>query len=128
MLGVDEGRRAAQLLAFGDGLQGQSGLARGFRPVDLNDPALRQAANAQCDVEHQRAGRDGFDGLDHAVAHAHHRALAELLLDLAQSCSEGALLVLVHRLGPCRGDVVGGAVFGGLLCHGLTLSRTYRTG
>ncbi len=128
VLGVDEGCGAAHLLAFGDGLQGQRGLARGFRPVDFNDTALRQTANAQRDVEHQRTGRNGFDGLDHAVAHAHHRALAELLFDLAQSCSEGALLVLVHRIGPCRGRVVGGAVFGGLLCHGFTLSRTYRTG
>src|SRR5690606_40723029 len=64
-----------------DRLQGQGGLARGFRTVDLDHSALGQAADAEGDVEHQRAGADDFGGLDRAVAHAHDRALAELLLE-----------------------------------------------
>jgi hypothetical protein len=34
--------------------------------------------------------------LDVLVAHQHHGALAELLVDLRQGGGEGALLVLVH--------------------------------
>ena len=40
---------------------------------------------------------DDLDGFVDLVAHAHHRALAELLLDLAQGRGECAFLVLVHR-------------------------------
>jgi hypothetical protein len=39
MLGIDEGADAALLLGFGDGVQRQRRLARGFRPVDLDDAA-----------------------------------------------------------------------------------------
>ena len=84
MLGVDEGGGTALLLAFGDGLQGQRGFAGRFRPVDLHHPPLGQAADPQCQVKLQGAGGNGFDHLRGAVAHAHHRAFAELLFDLAQ--------------------------------------------
>ena len=57
VLGVDEGRGAALLLALGDDLQRQRGLARGLRTVDLDDAAARQAADAERDVEPERAGR-----------------------------------------------------------------------
>jgi hypothetical protein len=101
VLGIDEGAVPPGLLALGDGLQGQRGLAGGFRTIDLDHATLGQAADAQRDVQHQRAGTDGLDRLDdRAVAHAHHRALAELLLDLAQGGGKGALLVLVHGAGP----------------------------
>src|SRR5690606_41662596 len=49
---------------------------------------------------------DDLGRFDAAVAHAHHRALAELLLDLAQGRGKGALLVLVHRAGPCHVEFV----------------------
>jgi hypothetical protein len=39
VLGVDEGGGAAELLHFGDDLQGERGLAGGFGAVDLDDPA-----------------------------------------------------------------------------------------
>ena len=61
MLGVDEGADAALLLGLGDGVQRQRRLAGGFRPVDLDDAAARQAADAERDVEAERAGRDGLD-------------------------------------------------------------------
>ena len=61
VLGVDEGADAALLLGLGDDVQRQRGLARAFRAVDLDDPALGQAADAERDVEAQRAGRDRFD-------------------------------------------------------------------
>ena len=66
MLGIDEGADAALLLRLGDGVQRQRRLARAFRPVDLDDAAARQAADAERDVEAERAGRDGLD-LDHLL-------------------------------------------------------------
>ncbi|MCY1312036.1 hypothetical protein D9M70_624170 [compost metagenome] len=96
MFGVDEGTGGAHLLGFGDDGEGQGGLAGGFGTVDLDDTAFRQAADAEGDVQAQGAGGNGRDGLAVMVAHAHYRALAELLLDLAQGSSQGALLVLVH--------------------------------
>jgi hypothetical protein len=90
VFGVDEGRGAAELLHLGDDLQRQRGLAGGFGAVDLDDPAARQAADAEGDVEPERAGGDGLDvALDAAVAHAHDRALAELLFDLGERGGEG---------------------------------------
>ncbi len=58
MFGVDIGGDAALLLGLGHDMQRQRGLARGFRAVDLDDAAARQAADAQRDVEAQRAGRN----------------------------------------------------------------------
>ena len=51
MFGIDKGADAALLLRFGDDMQRQRRLARGFRPVDLDDPAARQAADAERDIE-----------------------------------------------------------------------------
>ncbi|MNE12055.1 hypothetical protein D3C80_1048350 [compost metagenome] len=96
VLGVDEGTGGAQLLRFGDHRQGQGGFTGGLGAVDLDDPAFRQATDAQGDVQAQRAGGDRRHGLALLVAHAHDRTLAELTLDLTQGRSQGALLVLVH--------------------------------
>jgi hypothetical protein len=65
VLGVDEGRGAAQLLHLGDDLQGERRLARGLRAVDLDHPAARQAADAEREVEAERAGGDDLHVLDH---------------------------------------------------------------
>ncbi len=96
VLGVDEGTGGALFLGLGDHREGQGGLAGGFRTVDLDDPPLGQAADAEGDVQAQGAGRDGRDRLALMVAHAHDRALAELAFDLSQGRGQGALLVLVH--------------------------------
>jgi hypothetical protein len=64
VLGVDEGADAALLLRFGEAVQRQRGLARGFRPVDLDHPAARQAADAERDVEPERAGRTVSTSID----------------------------------------------------------------
>ena len=96
VLGIDEGADAALLLGFGDGVQRQRGLAGGFRPVDFDDAAARQAADAERDVEPERAGRDGLDVHRLVVlAELHDRALAEMPLDLGQRGVQG-LGVLVH--------------------------------
>ena len=96
MFGVDERADAAPLLRLGDDVQRQRGLARGFRPVDLDHPAARQAADPQRDVEAERAGRDGLDLHRLLVlAQAHDRALAERAFDLRQRGVER--LGLVHE-------------------------------
>ena len=56
MFGVDKGADPALLLAFGHHMQRQRGLARAFGAVDLNDPALRQTADAQGDIQTERPG------------------------------------------------------------------------
>ena len=61
VLGVDEAADAAALLRLGDDVQRQRRLAGGLRPVDLDDAAARQAADAERDVEPERAGRDRLD-------------------------------------------------------------------
>ena len=98
VLGVDEGADAAALLRFRDTFERERGLARGFRPVDFDHAPARQSADAQCEVEPERAGRNhrevGFDGL---LAELHDRALAELLFDLAKRQIERlALDILRH--------------------------------
>ncbi|MCY1215324.1 hypothetical protein D9M72_271670 [compost metagenome] len=96
MFGVDEGTGGTLLLGFCNDGEGQGGLAGGFGTVDLDDTAFRQTTDAKRDVQAQGTGGNGRDGLAVVVAHAHDRPLAELLLDLAQGSSQGALLVLVH--------------------------------
>ena len=96
MFGVDEGRGAAGLLDLGHHVQGQRRLAGAFRPVDLDDPPLGQAADPQRHVQAQRARRHRLDLHDLAlVAQLHHRALAEGPIDLAQRRFQSALLVTV---------------------------------
>ena len=55
VLGVDERRDAAGGLRVGDRVQGHRRLAGGLRAVDLDDAAARQAADAERDVERDRA-------------------------------------------------------------------------
>jgi hypothetical protein len=61
-------------------VQRQRGLARGFRPVDLDHAAARQAADAERDVEPERAGRDGLDGAD-VIAQIHDSTTIRPFLD-----------------------------------------------
>ena len=58
VLGVDERAHAAGALRLGDRVQRQRRLAGRLGAVDLDDAAARQAADAERDVEADRAGRD----------------------------------------------------------------------
>jgi len=66
-------------------MEGERGLARGLRPVNLHHPPARQAADAERDIEPEGAGRNRLD-LDRlaALAEPHDRALAERAFDLGQ--------------------------------------------
>src|ERR1700727_1366687 len=95
MFSIDKGANATLLLRFRDHMQRERRLARGFRPVNLDHPAARQAADAKRNVEAERPRRHGFD-FDRllVLAQAHDRALAERPFDLRQGGVER--LGLVH--------------------------------
>ncbi len=83
VLGVDERAHAAQLLRLGDHVVDQRRLTGRLRAEHLDDAAAGHAADAEREVERQRARRDRVDlDLGALVAHAHDGALAELALDL----------------------------------------------
>ena len=84
VLGVDVGADAAVALRLGHRVHGQRRLPRRLGAVDLHDATPGQAADAQRQVQGECAGGDGLDVHGEVVAHAHDRALAELLLDLPQ--------------------------------------------
>src|SRR5690606_35809763 len=86
---------AALALRFGNDVQRQRGLARRFGPEDLYDTALGQAADAESNIEPQRAGGDGFHLDGRVFTQPHDGALAEITLNLAER--GGKRLVLVHR-------------------------------
>ncbi len=98
---------AALLLGLGNDLQGERGLARRFRTVNLDDAAARQAADAERDVEAQRAGRDGLDVVGAIVgAEAHDRALAEVLVDLRERRLERFMLVHISPFDHAKLDLI----------------------
>jgi hypothetical protein len=102
VLGVDKGADAAFFLGFGNGVQRQRGLAGAFRAVDLDHPALRQAADAERQIEPERAGRHHLDRFAGSLgAHPHDRALAEGALDLSHC---GIQCFVLFQIGlPCGG-------------------------
>ena len=99
VLGVDERDLAARLLRLREDVQGERRFAGGLGAVDLHDAALGQSADAEREVERQRAGGDGLHVRGLLVAAAHDGALAVELFDLCHRRFDGALLVGVGRGG-----------------------------
>ena len=105
---VDERADAAELLGLGDHVVDERRLARGLRAEDLDDAPARDAADAEREVQRQRAGRDRVDlDLRARVAHAHDGALAELALDLGKRALQRGIAGLgwpgfvgAHRVAP----------------------------
>src|SRR5262249_24685337 len=97
VLRVDERADAAALLGFGDEVEREGGLARRLRAVDLDHPAARDPANSEREVEAERARGQRLDVLlgERVLAELHDRALAELLLDLADGQIDGPLAIHV---------------------------------
>ena len=80
---VDEGADPAFLLGFGNAVKRERGLARAFRPVDLDDPAFGQAADAKGQIKAEGSGGNRLDINGRAPgAQLHHRAFAEGAFDL----------------------------------------------
>ena len=109
VLHIDESHFTAHLLGFGQHLQGQGGLAGGFRPVYFHDTAPGHTADAQRQVQAQAAGGDGVHLHGHVGAQLHDGAFAELLFDLRQRRLQRGLLV------GGRAGALGGGIF--LRCH-----------
>src|SRR5262245_24897215 len=61
VLSVDEGADAALLLRLSYAMQRQRGLARRFGSENLDHAAARQPADAERNVEHERARGGGLD-------------------------------------------------------------------
>ena len=107
MLGIDEAANAAALLRLGDDVQSERGLARGFRAVNLDDAAARQPADAERDIEPERAAGDRLD-LDRllVLAEPHDRALAAGPLDLRDRRLESLLFIHLGSFDEAQRDVL----------------------
>ena len=81
MLDVDVGGHAAHLLRLGDDVLTEGRFAGRFRTVQLRDAAARHAADAEGDVEGQRARGDSLDLEVVLLAEAHDGAASELLFN-----------------------------------------------
>ena len=97
MLRIHECHLTAPLLGLCQNVQSQGGFTGGFRSVNLNNPSLGNAANAQGCIQCQRAGGDGIHVHFRAVTQTHNRAFAKVLLNLRQCSLECFLLVLCRR-------------------------------
>ena len=91
VFGVDEGADAALALAFRHRMQRQRGLARGFRPVNLDHPPPRQSADAERDIEPERARGNRLDI---------HRAIVFCPASSPSPCRTGARSGKARRTGP----------------------------
>ena len=115
VLGVDHGGDAALLLRFGDGVDGERGLAAGLRSVDLNDAPARITADAQGMVEGYRAARDDLHVPLRLVSQLHDRALSIIFLDLVDR--------RLQRLHPGGIDIRGVHLY--IFCHSSILFKCY---
>ena len=93
VLRVDERGDAALLLHIGDRVERERRLSGRLGSVDLDDAATREPADAEGDVEGDRAGGDHLDGRALVAAQSHDRALSELPVDLGEGRFEGLLAV-----------------------------------
>jgi len=84
VLGINKSRQTAGLLRFRDHLQGDGGLAAGFRAENFDYAAAGESAHAQSGVEADGAGGDDRDGQNFPRPQAHDGAFAKLLFDLRQ--------------------------------------------
>ena len=99
---IHKGHLAAGLLGLGNDMEGQGGLTGGLGAVDLNDPPLGDAADAQRQVQGQRTGGDDLHVQVGLVPQAHNGALAVHLLDVLHGGLNGFLLVAGHGCGLCQ--------------------------
>ena len=117
---VDERRVAARPLGLRDDLQGERRLAGGFGSVDLDHAAARNAADAERMVDADGSGRDARYRRHRAArTEAHDRALAELLLYLADGDLDGFGAFAGYSLGGRHGLSI---LHAG---HGTACGKTY---
>src|SRR6202042_3153842 len=96
------------LLRAGQRMQSERSFPAPLGPVDLDDPAAGQAADAQRDVQRDGAGGDYLHRRADLVAEPHDRAPAELPFDLGESSLQGLVPVTAGPVdcpvGACHGN------------------------
>ena len=102
MLGVDDCAYATLLLGLGYDVDSQSGLTRRLRTIYLGDTSARQTADTQSQVETERPGGNRLDILHRAVAETHHRARAEILLQMGHRHAESLQFLIFIRYADAR--------------------------
>ncbi len=99
VLDVNERRRSSGALRLGDRVKRKRRLAARFGAVDFHHAPAGKTADAQREVERDRAAR--YDLVGHSllkISHPHDRALAELALDLREGVAQSYLTFVRHRL------------------------------
>ncbi|MPM97659.1 hypothetical protein SDC9_144836 [bioreactor metagenome] len=93
MLRVHKCRLAAFFLRLSHHMEGQSGLAGGFRPVNLNNAAPGNAPDPQRQIQRQRPGGDGVDLKIRPVPQTHDGPLTIGFFNLRNGGLDGLLLI-----------------------------------
>ena len=94
MLGIDETRDSASFLNLSHHMKGNRRLTGRFRSVDLHDASFGNTALSERNVKAQRSGGNSLHvHIRTVLAKTHDRALAVLLLNLAQCRIQRAQLV-----------------------------------
>jgi hypothetical protein len=96
VLGVDEGGDTPVALGLGHDVEGEAGLPRAFRPIELDDAAPRHATYPQCEVERESTCGDDIHLDVGRLSHLHDGALAKLPLDLAERHVQGLVTFTSH--------------------------------
>ena len=96
MFCINECSDATCLLALCDGMDGQCGLTRRLRTIDLDDPAFGITTYTQGGIQCDTAGGDNLYIFYLLFTHTHDGAFTEILLDLSHCSLQGLQLLLLR--------------------------------
>ena len=96
VLSINESRNSAPLLHFSDHVERHCCLTGRLRSVDLNDPALGNAAQSESNVKAQGSCGDRLNiHLNGGISELHNSSLTVLFLDLQECCVQCLLLLFI---------------------------------
>ena len=101
MFHINKGSVSTFFLCLSNDLKGYCRLTGGFRSEHLNNSAFRHAADSQCQIQSDRAGRDCVHIHCRGLPQLHNGAFAELLFNLLQCRLQRFFLFFLcgrHRL------------------------------
>ena len=97
MLRIHKRRNAALLLDLRDRVQSDRRFTRRFRPVNFDDPAARQSADPERNVQRKASRGDDFNvRVARFVAELHDRALAVVLFNTRKDLIQCPEFIVVH--------------------------------